>query len=210
MAAKETVIGKFVNQILFKVDPNSVKQAQQTVTSFKQFATKTLGALGIGLSLAFLRGLTEEFGGINDQINGATEGLGNQVEIQKKILKAAQDCRETYGSMADYTTELVQKNQSLFPVDDAVRFASIIEKLEKGAGKEKNIGTSMSLITKAASSGKMDKTGFTQLNEKAPEVVKVLEQSLGKSKAQLESMAAAGTLTAKTIKEAFFNAETDI
>ena len=210
MAAKETVIGKFVNQILFKVDPNSVKQAQQTVTSFKQFATKTLGALGIGLSLAFLRGITEEFGGINDQINGATEGLGNQVEIQQKILKAAQDCRETYGSMADYTTELVQKNQNLFPVDDAVRFASIIEKLEKGAGKEKNIGTSMSLMTKAASSGKMDKTGFAQLNEKAPEVVQVLELSLGKSKAQLESMAAAGTLTAKTIKEAFFNAETDI
>ena len=231
MAAREMVIGKFINQIGFRIDHSTVQQVKNTVESvksgiktvqgvadevkksvndnideirkkaqkarseteklpefkpdqkgtqnaksaideIKDYTKKTLGALGIGFSLAQLRSLAEEFGGINDAIRGATRELGDQSEIQQKILKGAQDCREEYGAMAGSVTKLIQQNGKLFPVDDAVKFVSLVEKLEKGAGREANIDSTMDVLTKALSSGKLDKTGFANLKSKAPEVVK--------------------------------------
>lgn len=208
--AQSTVLNEFFNVISFKTDQASLNQAQNAIRGFKQFATKTLGALGIGLSLSWLRGITEEFSGINDQIRGTTEGLGEQAEIQKKILSSAQECRESYGKMAGYVGELVQKTPDLFPVDDAVKFTSLVEKLEKGSGKSGNISNTMTLLTKSLSSGKVDKSVFSQLEEKAPEVIKIIQDATGKSKTQLEAMAKAGTLSANTIKKAILSAEDDI
>lgn len=203
----ETIISKFVSLIQTKVDPKSVQQTQATLKSVRSFAAKTLGVLGIGFSLSWLKNITEEFKGVNDQIRGATEGLGEQAEIQKKILAAANSCRESYSDMAGYVTSLTSNSSKIFPVDDATRFASIVAKLEKASGKSGNTKATMTAMTKMASTGNIDKTSFASLS---PEVLSVLEKSLGKSKKQLESMAAAGTLTAKTIKSAFFAAEEDI
>ena len=130
-AARETVIGKFVNQILFKVDKSSINEAKSAIGEVKSFAAKALGVIGIGFSFTQLSSIAEEFGGINDVIRGATRELGDQAEIQQKILQGAQDCREEYGVMAGDVTKLVQLNSKLFPVDDAVKFVSLVEKLEK-------------------------------------------------------------------------------
>lgn len=205
--AKSTVLNEFFNVIKFKTDQASLNQAQSSIMKFKSIATKALGFLGVGISLSWLKGITEEFGDINDAISGATEGLGEQSEIQKKILASAQDCRESYGKMAGYVDDLVMKNQKLFPVDDAIRFTSLMEKLEKGSGKESNLASTMSLFSKATTSGSFDKSTFAQLAEKAPEVINTIAEATGKSKKQLESMAAAGTLSVSTIKDAIFSAE---
>mgnify|MGYP004421082127 FL=1 len=118
--AQSTVLNEFFNIISFKTDQASLAQAQSAITSFKSLATKALGAIGVGLSLSWVKNITEEFSGINDAIRGATEGLGEQSEIQKKILDSAQECRESYGKMAGYVDDLVVKNKTLFPIDDAV------------------------------------------------------------------------------------------
>lgn len=208
--AQSTVLNEFFNIISFKTDQASLAQAQSAITSFKSLATKVLGTLGVGLSLSWVKNITEEFSGINDAIRGATEGLGEQSEIQKKILDSAQECRESYGKMAGYVDDLVVKNKTLFPIDDAVKFTSLVEKLEKGSGKSNNIGTTMGLLSKAMSAGNVDKNTFSQLYEKAPEVAELIEKSAGKSKTQLEAMAKAGTLSAATVKKAILDAEDDI
>lgn len=205
--AEGTVIQKFVSLIQTKVDPKSVQQTQATLKGIKSFAVKTLGAVGIGLSLSWLKGITEEFKSVNDEIRGATEGLAEQSEIQKAILKSANSCKESYKDMAEYVTGLVSNSTEIFPVEDATKFAALVSKLEKASGKSGNTKATMTTMSKIASDGKADKSSFAALS---PEVVKVLEQSLGKSKKQLESMAAAGTLTAGKIKDAFFSAEEDI
>lgn len=208
--AQSTVLNEFFNIISFKTDQASLAQAQAAITSFKSLATKVLGTLGVGLSLSWVKNITEEFSGINDAIRGATEGLGEQSEIQKKILDSAQECRESYGKMAGYVDDLVVKNKTLFPIDDAVKFTSLVEKLEKGSGKSNNIGTTMGLLSKAMSAGNVDKNTFSQLYEKAPEVAELIGKSAGKSKTQLEAMAKAGTLSAATVKKAILDAEDDI
>lgn len=269
MAAREMVIGKFINQIGFRIDHSTVQQVKNTVESvksgiktvqgvadevkkrvndnideiqkkaqkarseteklpefkpgqkstqnaksaideIKDYAKKTLGVLGIGFSLTQLRSLAEEFGSINDAIRGATRELGDQSEIQQKILKGAQDCREEYGAMAGSVTKLIQQNGKLFPVDDAVKFVSLVEKLEKGAGREANIDSTMDVLTEAMSSGKLDKTGFANLKSKAPEVVNAISSAVGVSEAQLQKLAESGKLSAKQLKDAFFASESEI
>lgn len=106
----ETIISKFVSLIQTKVDPKSVQQTQATLKSVRSFAAKTLGVLGIGFSLSWLKNITEEFKSANDQIRGATEGLEEQAEIQKKILAAANSCRESYSDMAGYVTSLTSNS----------------------------------------------------------------------------------------------------
>ncbi len=209
-AARETVIGKFVNQILFKVDKSSINEAKSAISEVKSFATKALGVIGIGFSFTQLSSIAEEFGGINDVIRGATRELGDQAEIQQKILQGAQDCREEYGVMAGDVTKLVQLNSKLFPVDDAVKFVSLVEKLEKGSGRETNLDSTMSVLQKAISSGKLDKSGFSNLKTAAPEVVKAISSAMGVSEKQLQNLAESGKLSAKQLKEAFFAAESDI
>ena len=210
MAAKETVIGKFVNQILFKIDKSSINEAKSAIGEVKSFAAKALGVIGIGFSFTQLSSIAEEFGGINDVIRGATRELGDQAEIQQKILQGAQDCREEYGVMAGDVTKLVQLNSKLFPVDDAVKFVSLVEKLEKGSGRETNLDSTMSVLQKAISLGKLDKSGFSNLKTAAPEVVKAISSAMGVSEKQLQNLAESGKLSAKQLKEAFFAAESDI
>lgn len=267
--AREAVIGKFVNQIGFKIDEGTVQQVKATVENVKKgiktvqnvademkkkvksgineikkevekaqketgglpskkatddgvkaaksgideiknYAKKLLGTLGIGFSLTQINNLVEEFGGINDTIRGATREMGNQAEIQQKILQGAQDCREEYGVMAGDVTKLVQLNSKLFPVDDAVKFVSLVEKLEKGSGREANLDNTMSVLQKAMSSGKLDKSSFSNLKTAAPEVVKAISSAMGVSEKQLQNLAESGKLSAKQLKEAFFAAESDI
>lgn len=267
--AREAVIGKFVNQIGFKIDEGTVQQVKVTVENVKKgiktvqnvademkkkvksgideikkevekaqketgglpskkatddgvkaaksgideiksYAKKLLGTLGIGFSLTQINNLVEEFGGINDTIRGATREMGDQADIQQKILQGAQDCREEYGVMAGDVTKLVQLNSKLFPVDDAVKFVSLVEKLEKGSGREANLDNTMSVLQKAMSSGKLDKSSFSNLKTAAPEVVKAISSAMGVSEKQLQNLAESGKLSAKQLKEAFFAAESDI
>lgn len=267
--AREAVIGKFVNQIGFKIDEGTVQQVKATVENVKKgiktvqnvademkkkvksgideikkevekaqketgglpakkatddgvkaaksgideiksYAKKLLGTLGIGFSLTQINNLVEEFGGINDTIRGATREMGDQADIQQKILQGAQDCREEYGVMAGDVTKLVQLNSKLFPVDDAVKFVSLVEKLEKGSGREANLDNTMSVLQKAMSSGKLDKSGFSNLKTAAPEVVKAISSAMRVSEKQLQNLAESGKLSAKQLKEAFFAAESDI
>ena len=87
--------------------------------------------------------------------------------------------------MAGDVTKLVQLNSKLFPVDDAVKFVSLVEKLEKGSGREANLDNTMSVLQKAMSSGKLDKSGFSNLKTAAPEVVKAISSAMGVSEKQL-------------------------
>ena len=144
------------------------------------------------------------------QFVGATRELGDQSEIQQKILKGAQDCREEYGAMAGSVTKLIQQNGKLFPVDDAVKFVSLVEKLEKGAGREANIDSTMDVLTEAMSSGKLDKTGFANLKSKGPGGRQRHLFRSGSIEAQLQKLAESGKLSAKQLKDAFFVSESEI
>lgn len=198
-------ISEFVNKVGFKVKDEDVKKVNDSISGIKDTATKLLGAIGIGFSLASINGLIEEFGRVNNQIKNATSALGEQEEIQQKILASAQKTRTTYQQSAQMISNLVQENKELFAtVDEAARFNDAATMLFKAAGKtNEEIAGLMEAINKSFAKGVVDSETMSQLLERSPEAVQLLNQRLGTTSSQLEEMASSGAMSVADLKAAF-------
>ena len=168
---------------------------------------KLIGTLGLGFSLVQLKQISEEFNGINDQIRDATRGMGEQSEIQQRILKAANDSRTSYGETAKFVGNLVQENKELFgTVEEATGYAELTSKLFKAAGKSnEQVASLQEAINNSFGRGKLDGETISQLLENAPEYVKLLEKELGATKDQFEDMATKGQISLAALKNAVVN-----
>ncbi|MFG6334514.1 MAG: tape measure protein [Lachnospiraceae bacterium] len=189
----------------FKIDESSMKEAEGRIEDVKNFAMKALGAIGIGFSLTQMNALAEEFNGINDQIKNATAGLGEQKDIQQKIMQSANDTKMSYADTAKTVGALVQENRELFgSVDEAIAFHDALTKTFKTAGKsnEEIVGL-MEAVNKSFAKGKVDTETLNQLMERSPEAVGYLNEQLGSTTDQLEQLAADGKISLADLKNAF-------
>ena len=185
-------------------------EAEKVKTTYQEISGKMqslIGALGLGFSLVQLKQISEEFNGINDQIRDATRGMGEQSEIQQRILKAANDSRTSYGETAKFVGNLVQENKELFgTVEEAAGYAELTSKLFKAAGKSnEQVASLQEAINNSFGRGKLDGETISQLLENAPEYVKLLEKELGATKDQFEDMATKGQISLAALKNAVVN-----
>lgn len=182
-----------------------MKDVEGRIKSIKGFAVKALGAIGIGFSLTQMNALAEEFNGINDQIRNATGGLGEQKDIQQKIMQSANDTKMSYADTAKTVGALVQENKELFgSVDEAIAFNDALTKTFKTAGKSnEEIASLMEAVNKSFAKGKVDTETLNQLMERSPEAVRYLNEQLGSTTEQLEKMAADGKISLADLKGAF-------
>lgn len=189
----------------FKVDESSMNEVESKINDIKSFAMKALGAIGIGFSLSQMNALAEEFNGINDQIRNATSGLGDQKDIQDKIMQSANDTKMAYADTAKTVGALVQENKELFgSVDEAIAFNDALVKTFKTAGKSNDeIAGLMEAVNKSFAKGKVDTETLNKLMEKSPEAVEYLNRQLGSTTDQLEQMVADGKISLADLKEAF-------
>ena len=112
------------------------KEARKDVDALKDFAKKALGTIMVGISLAKVTALANEFSAVNKVVKAATRELGDQRDIQQKILEAANLTRTSYGDTAKAVSSLVQSDADLFGnVDEAVKFNNAATMLFKTAGK---------------------------------------------------------------------------
>lgn len=186
---------------------NAAEKVKTTYQEIVGTARKLAGALGLGFSLVQLKQISEEFNGINDQIRDATRGMGEQSEIQQRILKAANDSRTSYGETAKFVGNLVQENKELFgTVEEAAGYAELTSKLFKAAGKSnEQVASLQEAINNSFGRGKLDGETISQLLENAPEYVKLLEKELGATKDQFEDMATNGQISLAALKNAVVN-----
>ncbi len=189
----------------FKVDESSMKEVEGRIEGVKDFAMKALGAIGIGFSLSQMNALAEEFNGINDQIKNATSGLGEQKDIQQKIMQSANDTKMSYADTAKTVGALVQENKELFgSVDEAIAFNDALTKTFKTAGKSnEEIAGLMEAVNKSFAKGKVDTETLNQLMERSPEAVRYLNEQLGSTTDKLEQLAADGKISLADLKGAF-------
>ena len=200
-------IAEFINKVGFKVKNEDVDKVNNTISGIKDTATKLLGAIGIGFSLTAVNGLVEEFTRVNNQIRNATEALGDQRDIQEEITAAAEATRTSYSDTANVVSMLVKGNSELFGnVDEAVKFNNAATMLFKSAGKtNEDIASLMEAINKSFQKGYVDSETISQLLERAPEAVALLNKRLGTTSDQLEDMATEGTMTIEDLKAAFID-----
>ncbi len=192
----------------FDVDQKSVNTAENTIKNIKSFATKALGAIAIGFSFSALNSIAEEFNGINDEIKAATKEMGDQEDIQQKILKAANDTKSSYSDMAGFVTQLVKQDESVFgDLETATQFASLTTKVLKTAGRaDAEVSSAQTMLNKAFAEGSMSGATFTKMLKSYPEMINTMADGLGVTKDQLSAMADAGKLTSETLVNAFSGA----
>lgn len=189
------------------------KAAYQEISStIKSSVSRLVATLDIGFSLVQLKQISEEFGSINNQIRSATEGMGEQSEIQQKILQAANNSRTAYGDTAKFVGNLVQSNKELFgSVDEAAQYAELTNKLFRSAGKtSEQVAEMQEALNQSFARGVVDTETISRLLEESPEAVKLLEKEVGASKEKFEEMASSGELTVADLKNAFINGADEI
>ena len=198
-------LAEFVNKVGFKVDQQSVQNVNDTIGKIKSTATKVLGAIGIGLSLTAVNALVEEFGRVNEQVKNSTAALGDQAEIQKKIMQSARETRSSYAATASVISDLVHESPELFGnINEAVKFNNAATMLFKSAGKtNEEIAGLMEAINKSFAKGYVDSETMSQLLERSPEAVELLNKKLGTTSDKLEEMASSRTMTVADLKAAF-------
>lgn len=193
-----------------EVNKAASNEALNEIQALKSKISKILSFIGISFSLTKMNQIVEAYGELHDKIKNASGELENQAEIQNKILEAANASRQSYESSGNYVATLAQQNKDLFPIDEATAFAKLLSQNEIGTGNTSNLANVQNILNGVISSGKMSSNVFSQLKKSAPEVLTVLEEGLNKNEKQLESMAAAGMLTAGKIKEAYTSASDTI
>lgn len=205
-------LAEFVNKIGFKVKNEDVNKVNNTISGIKNTATRLLGALGVGLSLSAINGLVEEFTRVNNQIRNATSALGEQRDIQEQIMAAAEATRTSYSNTANVVSMLVKGNSQLFgDVNEAVKFNNAATMLFKSAGKtNEDIASLMEAINKSFQKGYVDSETISQLLERAPEAVSLLNKRLGTTSNQLEEMASSGAMSVEDLKMAFLDSASEI
>ncbi len=195
------------------------KELNQTKATYQQISGvvrsmvgKLTAAFGLGFSLVQLKDISEEFTAVNNQIRSATEGMGEQAEIQQQILKAANNSRTAYGDTAKFVGNLVQSNKDLFgSVNEAARYAELTNKLFRSAGKSsEQVAEMQEALNQSFARGVVDTETMSRLLEEAPEAVKLLEKEVGASKEQFEEMASAGQITVADLKNAIVNNANEI
>ena len=205
-------VAEFINRVGFRVRNEDVDKVNNTISGIKNTATRLLGALGVGLSLTAINGLVEEFTRVNNQIRNATDALGDQKEIQKEIMAAAEATRTSYSDTANVVSMLVKGNSQLFGnVNEAVKFNNAATMLFKSAGKtNEDIASLMEAINKSFQKGYVDSETISQLLERAPEAVALLNKRLGTTSDQLEEMASSGAMKVEDLKMAFMDSYAEI
>lgn len=195
----------------FDLDKQSEAEVENSIKGLKNIATKLLGAVGVGFSLTQINALAEEFNGINDKISYAVKGLADEKETQQAILKAANETKASYASMADIVSDLVKSNTELFPIDDAIAFSSTVTKLMKIAGRsEQETQSMMDGLNKSFQKGIVDTETLNIMLEQCPEAANLLADSLGVAKTQLLELASNGQISVTQLKDAFLNASDEI
>ncbi len=204
-------ISEFINKVGFKVKNEDVKKVNDTIFGIKNTATKLLGTLGVGFSLKALNAAIEEFGAVNDSIRSSIGELENMNEIQQLILEGANEARTSYAAMAPIISNLVKSSPGLFPVNDAVEYATVVTKLLKTAGRsESTIQSIMEGLNKSFQKGIVDSETLNKLLEQAPEAANVLANHFGVAKSKLLDMATSGSMKVNDLKDAFLNSSVEI
>lgn len=190
-----------------EVNNDSVIKAEQAITKLKSFATKALSLIGIGFSLTKIKSLLEEWNSVNKVVNAVNTELSNQYALQNKITEAANDCRLSYSSMADYVASLVKTGSSFFTTaEDAADFLELANKAFQVSGASTSEMSSLnSVLINTFNTGKLSASGFSSIMSKCPEVINYLAENLGMSITQVKALGLAGNITAKQLYNAFYN-----
>lgn len=142
---------------------------------------------------------------INSRIGMMNDGLLEHHELQKNILKMANDTRTGYAETVDLMSKLTMSGA----FDSTQDVASITESINKairiGGGTDEMNKSAMLQLSQALGSGVLQGDELRSLSENAPYMMKVLADGLGVARGELKQMGADSELTTDVVIQAFEN-----
>lgn len=190
---------------------NLGKGIENTVTKVAKLAAGIGVALG-GASIGKMVSLSDEQSNLTARIALMNDGLQTTEELQNKIFEASQRSRGEYTATAQMVAKLgVNAKDAFSSSSQIVDFAENMNKLFKAGGasaEEQSAG--MLQLTQALASGKLQGDEFRSITENAPELIGVLAEKLGKTRAEIKQMSTDGALTSDVIISAVIGATDSI
>ncbi len=137
-------------------------------------------------------------------ITNAGQPLGG---LQEQVFAAAKRSRGSYTIMADSVSKLGLLAGDAFGSNaEVVNFVELMQKSFKvGGASTMEQQSGMYQLTQAMAAGKLQGDEFRSIMENAPMLASAIAKFTGKSKGELKSMSAEGTITDDIIKGAVFS-----
>ena len=179
---------------------NASNSLNKLVGKFKTVAT----TIGAGFGLSKLINTSDTMTNLHTRLNLMNDGLQTTDELQEKIFQSAQNSRGTYQDMAEMVAKLgVNAKDAFKSSDQIVKFGENMNKIFKlGGASSAEQSAGMLQLTQALASGKLQGDEFRSITENAPELIGILAEKLGKTRAEIKQMSTDGELTSDVIVNA--------
>jgi tape measure domain-containing protein len=154
----------------------------------------------------------ESYVKVNAKLGLMTDSLQEQDELQKKIVRSANNARTSYEGMAQTVTGLSAAADGLFGSNnEMVAFAESMQKAMIASGTDSEMQPEVTQrMSAAVVSGGMDSSDLMFIAQSAPVMYQAIADYTGKSREELISMAGSGELTAETIKNSMLGMSSQI
>lgn len=167
-------------------------------------ATGVVSVAGIGSAMR----ISDEYINTKARLDLINDGLQTTDELQSKIFAAADRARGSYADMAGVIGKMGTLAGDAFKSnDELIAFSELMQKSFRVGGSgtmEQQAG--MYQLSQAMAAGKLQGDEFRSIMENAPMLAQAIADFTGKSKGELKTMSAEGTITADIIKGAMFAA----
>ena len=196
--AKESIKG--IERTTQQSVNNAGNSLNKLVGKFKTLAT----TIGAGFGLSKLINTSDTMTNLHTRLNLMNDGLQTTDELQEKIFQSAQNSRGTYQDMAEMVAKLgVNAKDAFKSSDQIVKFGENMNKIFKlGGASSAEQSAGMLQLTQALASGKLQGDEFRSITENAPELIGILAEKLGKTRAEIKQMSTDGELTSDVIVNA--------
>ena len=196
--AKESIKG--IERTTQQSVNNASNSLNKLVGKFKTLAT----TIGAGFGLSKLINTSDTMTNLHTRLNLMNDGLQTTDELQEKIFQSAQNSRGTYQDMAEMVAKLgVNAKDAFKSSDQIVKFGENMNKIFKlGGASSAEQSAGMLQLTQALASGKLQGDEFRSITENAPELIGILAEKLGKTRAEIKQMSTDGKLTSDVIVNA--------
>ncbi|SHN65967.1 tape measure protein [Desulfitobacterium chlororespirans] len=153
--------------------------------------------------------LADDVTSVNSRIAMINDGTWNLLDLQKQVLKVANDTRASYTATADLLVKAGMGTQGVFKsTQDMLGFAERFNKLlAAGQANAADKSSATLQMSQALGNGVMGNSELVDIENAVPMFANILAEGLGVSVEQIRQMGAEGELTADRIVTALENQE---
>tara|TARA_R110000772_G_scaffold42835_3_gene99166 strand:+ start:3964 stop:6660 length:2697 start_codon:yes stop_codon:yes gene_type:complete len=192
------------------LDKSMVRLGKDTDKTSKSFGalSKVATAIGTALSVQQLIKYADAFSSIQNQIRQTTKTTKELTKRTADLLGIANRSRVEFKATSELYTQLNLSTENLnISTRELLRITETISKSFAVSGKSAaESAGSIRQLGQAFAAGVLRGDEFNSIAENAPEIMRALQRSLGKTQGELRALAATGGITSKILVEALGSA----